>query len=88
MATVWIPPLVQALTDGTAVIASPGDTLQEVMENLENTYPGVTARLFRDRRRLQPGIAMSVDGIVNNEGQTLPIDVNSEIHFLPAITGG
>jgi molybdopterin converting factor small subunit len=88
MATVWIPPLVQALTDGTAVIEAPGETVQEVMDNLENTYPGVTARLFRDRLRLHPGIAMSVDGIVKNEGPTLPIDTDSEIHFLPAITGG
>lgn len=87
MATVWIPPLVQTLTGGEQVVEAPGRSVREVFDHLEARYPGLTARLFKDGRP-HPGIAMAVDGLVQNQGAVLRIDEDSEIHFVPAISGG
>ncbi len=87
MATVWIPPLVQTLTGGEQIVEASGQTVREVFDNLEARYPGLRARLFQNGRP-HPGIAMAVDGLVHSRGTALAVDEDSEIHFLPAITGG
>ena len=87
MATVWIPPLVRPLTEGQPVVEAPGANVREVIDNLDARYPGLRDRLFEGGRP-RPGIAVAVDGVVNNEGRPRPITEDSEIHFLPSISGG
>ena len=65
MAVVWIPALYRDLTGGEATATVPGDTVRQLIENLEARYPGVKARLYRDdEERLRPGVAVVVDGVV------------------------
>lgn len=87
MATVWIPPLLQDLTDGQTKIHVAGETVREVIEHLEQDFPGITERLCQDER-LKPGIAVVVDSEVSNRGLRQRLTATSEIHFLPAISGG
>ncbi len=92
MAVVWIPALYRDLTGGEATTTVPGDTVREVIENLEARYPGVRARLYHeDGARLRPGVAVVVDGVViRGRSRVLrePLTETSELHFLPAISGG
>lgn len=87
MAIVWIPPLIRPLTDGKSQVEVAGETVRAVVEALETRYPGVAARLVEDDR-IRPGLSVAVDGTVGNKGLREPVGPNSEVHFVPAMTGG
>jgi molybdopterin synthase sulfur carrier subunit len=87
MPTVWIPGLLQDLTGGQERVAVPGLTLSQVIDNLEAAYPGTRARLIEEGR-LRPSIAVAVDGEISHRRLRHRLRDDSEIHFLPAISGG
>ena len=87
MAVVWIPPLLRDLTGGEAQVTVPGETVRQVIANLEQAYPGVEARLC-DEGRLRPNISVVVDGTVSTLRLRHQLSETSEVHFLPAIGGG
>lgn len=87
MPTVSIPPLMQKLTNGADKVAVEGKTLREVVDNLEEVYPGFKARLC-DGARIRPGISVYIGGIITREGMHQPVSEETDIHFLPAISGG
>ena len=89
MPTVWIPSLLRDLTGsaGQEQLDVPGETVQQVIENLDARYPGVMARLC-EGGRLRPTIAVVVDGIASNKRLRHRLTEASEIHFVPAISGG
>lgn len=87
MATVAIPSLMQELTDGKEKATVEGNTIREVLNNLESIYPGFKARICDDDQ-IRPNIAVYVDGTLTREGMRQQVSEDSEIHFLPAISGG
>jgi molybdopterin synthase sulfur carrier subunit len=87
MPTVWIPSLLQSLTGGASQVVVPGSTVQEVIEQLDARYPGVKARLC-EAGQIRPHIAVAVNGEVTPEGLRQPLEEASEVHFLPALSGG
>ena len=87
MAKVWIPSLLRDLTGGEARVTVPGETVRQVIANLEARYPGIEARLCEEDR-LRPNISVVVDGRVSNQRLRHKLDQGSEVHFLPAIGGG
>ncbi len=89
MAVVWVPALYRDLTAGAETVTIPGATVREIIENLEVRFPGMKARLYRDdEERLRPGMAVVVDGEVTRQKLRHSVGENSEVHFLPAISGG
>jgi len=87
MPIVWIPSLLRDLTHGQESVRVPGRTVREVIEELEQLYPGMRARLC-DENGLRPGIAVAVDSLHARLGLLQPVQDASEVHFLPAIAGG
>jgi sulfur-carrier protein len=87
MALVWIPPLLRDLTGGRETAAVAGANVGQVIEALEQQFPGVRARLCPDGV-LRPGFAVTVDGQVGRFGLLEPVEPDSEVHFLPVIAGG
>jgi molybdopterin synthase sulfur carrier subunit len=87
MATVWIPALLRDLTGGRELLDVPGETVRQLVENLEAAYPGMRERLCPEGR-LRPGLAVVVDGQVSRQGLRRRLDAASEVHFLPALSGG
>ncbi len=87
MATIWIPALLRDLTGGHETLVVPGATVRQLIENLEVAYPGISDRLCQDGR-LRPGLAVVVDGEVSRQGLRRPLAETSEVHFLPALSGG
>jgi molybdopterin synthase sulfur carrier subunit len=89
MAVVWIPPLLRRLTDGTDKVIAQGRTLRHVLDSLEEFYPGFRdAVLDAGGDEIQPGLAVIVDGEATQLGLIQPVEEASEIHFIPAISGG
>ena len=87
MATVFIPPLIRDVTNGQSKVAVSGDSVREVIAVLETRFPGITARLCEDGL-IRPGMAVVVDNEVSTVGLRHRLSETSEVHFLPAISGG
>ena len=87
MAEVWIPRQLQGLTGGQQRVQAVGLTVRQVIDSLENTYPGIIHFLCDDGG-IAPNMAVVVDGETSYMGLLEKVQENSEIHFLPAIGGG
>lgn len=88
MASVWIPATMQHLTGGEAVVQATGSTVRELVNRLDETYPGLKAAIAQDDGRLRPGVAVAVDGYVTSLGLYQRIADRSDVQFVPAIGGG
>lgn len=88
MATVFIPSLMQNLSDGVARVVIDGNSVRKIIDGLEDVHPGFKARLLDNRGRIKPNISVAVDGEVSEIGILERVSPNSEVHFLPAIAGG
>lgn len=87
MALVWIPPLLRDLTGGRETVTAPGANVCQVIEALEQQFPGVRGRLCPDGA-LRRGLAVIVDGQAARLGLLETTAPHSEVHFVPAIAGG
>ena len=87
MATVFIPSLMQSLTDGKHTVEVSGFNVRQIVENLEKAHPGIKERLV-ENNRIKPNISVAVDGEVTPMGMLEKVGEDSEVHFLPAIGGG
>jgi molybdopterin synthase sulfur carrier subunit len=87
MPRIFIPPLLQALTNEVKEIEVSGANVRQAIAELETRYPGVQERLC-DGDALKTGLAVAVDGNVSSLGLLQKLRTDSEVHFLPAIGGG
>jgi molybdopterin synthase sulfur carrier subunit len=87
MAEVWIPALLRDLTGGESRVRVPGETVRQVVDNLEELYPGIEERLCEEGQ-LRPNISVVVDGQVTRQRLRHKLTDASEVHFLPAMSGG
>jgi molybdopterin converting factor small subunit len=87
MATVWIPSLLRPHTGGEEQVVVPGRTVGDAIDALERTYPGLEDKL-RQGNRLAPALQALVDGRAALLGLAEPVGKDSEILFLPTISGG
>ncbi len=85
MAIVFIPPQLQQLT-GALQVEVEGGTVREVIQQLENQFPGIGSRLLADGQ-LAPALQLSVDHVMTRTMSTR-VDRTTEVHFLPVIGGG
>ena len=90
MATVFLSIPLRRYTNGESSAEVPGATLRALVRNLNERYPGIVESLVNpeDADRLMPGLAAIVDGEPTNMGLLTPLEEDSEVHFIPAISGG
>jgi molybdopterin converting factor small subunit len=87
MATVFIPSLMQSLTNGEHRVEIEGATVRQIINNLDARYPGMKERLV-EANRVKSNISVAIDGEVTTLGMLGKVGESSEVHFLPAIGGG
>jgi molybdopterin synthase sulfur carrier subunit len=87
MPVVWIPSLLRPLVGGQETVTVEGETVGQVMANLEQHYPGIRTRFFQGDR-LRPNLSLLVDGELSTRGLLQKVMEDSEIRFIPAIHGG
>ena len=87
MATVFIPSLMQKLSDGKNRVEVEGSSVRQIVNNLDAEYPGFKERLVEDGR-IKGNISVAIDGEITPLGMLEKVGKNSEVHFLPAIGGG
>ena len=83
----FIPSLLRPLTNDRGELSVEGSTVGEVVNNLIAEYPGLADRLLEDGR-IRGNLSVAVDGEITTMGLLEAVDDDSEIHFVPAISGG
>ena len=87
MALVHVPAPLRTLIGGESELSVPGETLEDLIRNLDSKHPGIAARLT-EGDRLRPGLAVFVDGAQATAGLRTRLNPESEVYFSPAISGG
>jgi molybdopterin synthase sulfur carrier subunit len=87
MPTVVIPALLRKFTSGIERVDVPGKSIRELVRNLGERFPGIDQQLLHDGD-IRPSIAVSIDGEIAIGGVLDAVSENSEIHFIPALSGG
>ena len=87
MALVFIPSLMQNLSNGEQRVSVEGANVRQIIDNLDSMFPGFKNRLVEDGR-VKPNISVAIDGEITPLGMSEKVTEDSEVHFLPAISGG
>jgi molybdopterin synthase sulfur carrier subunit len=87
LAKIFIPTMLQSLTAGVKQVDLDARNVRQIIERLEDLYPGMKDRLVEDGE-IRPNLAIAIDGDVAIMGMLEKVGENSEVHFVPAIGGG
>ena len=87
MATIFIAAQLRILTAGTEQLEMDVHNVREVIDQLEQQFPGIRDRLCQENQ-ISPSLQVSIDSVITSRGMIAKIQPNSEVHFIPAIAGG
>ena len=87
MAIVFIPTMLQPLSGGITQVRVAGRTIRSIINSLEERFPGIKERLLQDGD-LRPDVAVAIDGETALDGVAELVGEDSEVHFIPPISGG
>jgi len=87
LAKIFIPTMLQSLTAGVKQVDLDARNVRQIIERLEELYPGMKDRLVEDGE-IRPNLAIAINGDVAIMGMLEKVEENSEVHFVPAIGGG
>ena len=87
MATVYIPTMLLPVTGGVKQTRVEARNVRQLINGLEEQFPGIRDRLIEENQ-VRPNLAVSIDGEVARMGLLERVGENSEVHFVPAISGG
>ncbi len=87
MAKVFIPTMLLPLTGGVKQTECQGRNVRQIIDALEDQYPGIKGRLVEDGE-IRSNLAVAIDGDVARMGMLERVREGSEVHFVPAIGGG
>lgn len=87
---VIIPTLLRRLTDNADAVEVDAKTVRDILDRLDERYPGFRARVCEETGELRRFINIYVDGedvrFLDNLATTVP--ERAEISIVPAIAGG
>ncbi|HXH22190.1 MAG TPA: MoaD/ThiS family protein [Dehalococcoidia bacterium] len=87
MVTVVIPSPLRRFSGGVERVEVEGASLRQVFENLGRHYPELRDRIVYDDD-LRPGIAVSIDDEITEDGLLARVRDGSVVHIMPAMGGG
>jgi molybdopterin synthase sulfur carrier subunit len=79
--------MLQPLTGGAQQVEVDAANIRQVVDRLEELYPGMKERLVEEGR-IRRNLAVSIDGEIARLGLLEKVGEHSEVHFVPAIGGG
>lgn len=87
---VLIPTPLQQFTANQAAIECEGTTIHELLSALEQTFPGIKARLYDDEGKLRRFINFYVNSedIRFLQGADTVLKAGDEVSIVPAVAGG
>ena len=90
MTTVLIPTPLRRLTANQSRVDVAGDTVGQVIVNLDDTYPGMGERLLDQNGDIKRFINVFVndDEIRTLQGADTPVSASDRVSIVPAMAGG
>lgn len=87
---VLIPTPLQKFTNNQATIECTGANVTELLDSLENSCPGIKARLYDDNGQLRRFVNFYVndEDIRFLEGPNTALTDGDEVSIVPAVAGG
>ena len=87
---VRIPTPLRKLTKEQDIVQASGDTLAEMIETLEQEYPGMKDRLCDETGELRRFVNVYVNGedVRFQDGLGTRLTANDEVSIVPAVAGG
>jgi len=87
---VRIPTPLRSITKGSAEVQAKGDTVDDVVEDLERQFPGLRDRLVDDKGELRRFINLYVneEDVRFLQGRTTILKEGDTVSIVPAIAGG
>ena len=88
--TVRIPTPIRRVTNGEDKITVSGATLRQIIEAMEEKYPGIKARLCDDKGDLRNFVNIYINGedVRFLSGIDSPLNPGDEVSIIPAVAGG
>ncbi len=87
MARVFIPTMLQPLAGGVKEVQIEAGNVRQAVDELDKLFPGMKARLVEENK-IRSNLAVAIDGEVGRLGLLEKLSDDSEVHFVPAISGG
>ncbi len=87
MANVHIPTMLLPITGGVKQTQVEARNVRQLINALDEQFPGIREKLVEDNQ-VRSNLAVSIDGEVARMGLLERVGENSEVHFVPAISGG
>ena len=90
MAKVKIPQPLRKLSEGKDEVTVEGESVEKVLESLEEKYPQIRERIRDEGGKLRRFINIFVNGndIRHLQAEETPVKEDDEVSILPAIAGG
>ncbi len=87
---VRIPTPLRSLTNGSEEVVVEGNSIKEVIDNLETNYNGFKARLCDEKGQIRRFINfyLNDEDIRFKDNQETPVSDGDQISIVPAIAGG
>jgi sulfur-carrier protein len=87
---VIIPTPLRTMTNNLDTVNAVGSTIIEVIENLNQQFPGIKERLADDQGNLRRFVNIYINGedVRFLEDKATPVKDGDEISIVPAIAGG
>ena len=87
---VRIPTPLQRLTQNQEEVSLEGSTVQELVGNLEKSFPGIRERICDEKGKLRRFVNVYVneEDIRFLKGEQTPLKDGDEVSIIPAIAGG
>ncbi len=88
--TVRVPTILRTYTGGAAEVSAEGETLSEVIDDLERNHPGIRARVIDEVGKLRRFVNVYVgdEDVRFAEGLDTKTPDGSSVSVIPAVAGG
>lgn len=85
MTRVVVPTHLRSYTAGAAEVEAQGQTLGEVLADVEARYPGFRVRIVDEQDRIRPHVKCFIGG---EQARDLGVPVTGEVQIIAALSGG
>ncbi len=88
--TIRIPTPIRRVTNGADKVSAKGETLRDVIDDMETQYPGAKARICDDQGEIRNFVNIYVNGedVRFLGGLDTSTTSGDEISIVPAVAGG
>jgi sulfur-carrier protein len=88
--SVRIPTILRSLTGGESEVKASGDTLRDVISDLDANYSGIAARILDDNGKIRRFVNVYVgdEDVRFTDGLDTPTPEGAQVSVIPAVAGG